>query len=195
LEPGTLLDEGANLNIVKVFTVIIAVSLAFLPACSPDKPRPKLPVGEKVEDIPNFVMEGFKLRSSDKGDVKWALDAKSAQVFELKKKSYAQNFTMRTFEKGGETSVLTGDRAVIDMNTNFLEATGNVRLTSSNGMVLITDKLNWDDQKKTAYGDGPVTVIKSDSVLKGIGFESDIYMRNLKIIKQVRLKAKNVKSD
>lgn len=183
------------MNKIKAVTVIIAASLVFLLSCSPEKPRTKLPVGEKVEDIPNFVMEGFRLRSSDKGEVKWELDAKSAQVFELKKKSYCQNFTMRIFEKDGKTSVLTGDRAVIDMNTNFMEATGNVRLTSSAGMLLITEKLNWDDQKKLAYGDGPVTVINGDSVLKGIGFESDIYMRNLKVIKQVRLKAKDVKSD
>jgi LPS export ABC transporter protein LptC len=177
-------------------TVLMLLALALiLSACTPDKPKPRLPVGDKVEDIPNFVMQGFKLRSTEGGDVSWELQAKAAQIFEMKKKAYAQDFTMRIYEKGGETSVLTGDRAVIDTQTNFLEATGNVHLTGSKGMVLITDKFNWDDQKKIAYGDGPVTVINGKTVLKGIGFESDVHMRNLQIKKKVRLKAEDLKNE
>jgi LPS export ABC transporter protein LptC len=180
------------LSKVKILTVIIAASLVFLAACTPDKPKPKLPVGDKAEDIPNFVMEGFKLRSTEQGDVQWELEAKGAQIFEMKKKAYAQDFTMRSFEKGKITSTLTGDRAVIDTVTNFLEATGNVHLKANNGMLLITEKFFWDDQKKLAYGDAAVTVIKGNTTLKGVGFESDMDMRNLQIKKRVRLKAEDI---
>jgi LPS export ABC transporter protein LptC len=169
----------------------IAVSLV-LAACGDNKPKPRLPVGDKIEDTPNYVMQGFKLRNTDKGGVEWELEAKGAQVFEMKKKAYAQEFTMHTFEKNGSTSVLTGDRAVINTDTNFLEATGNVRLKSDNGMLLITEKLFWDDVKKLAYGDAAVTVIKGGSVLKGVGFESDMYMRDLRIHSRVKLKAKDI---
>jgi LPS export ABC transporter protein LptC len=96
---------------------------------------------------------------------------------------------MKVFEKSGAASILTGERAVIDTATNFLEATGNVRLKADNGMLLITGKLNWDDAKELAYGDGPVTVIKGGTTLKGVGFESDMYMRNLKLHSRVKLKA------
>jgi LPS export ABC transporter protein LptC len=180
------------LSKARLLTVIIAVSLVFLPACTPEKPKPKLPVGDKVEDIPNFVMEGFKLRSTEQGDVQWELEAKAAQIFERKKKAYAQDFIMRSFEKGSQSSTLTGDRAVIDTETNFLEATGNVHLKANNGMLLITDKFFWDDRKKLAYGDAAVTVIKGNTVLKGIGFESDMDMRNLQIKNRVRLKAEDL---
>jgi LPS export ABC transporter protein LptC len=173
---------------MKKITIALLVLGLILSSCTPDKPKPKLPVGDKVEDIPNFVMEGFKLRSTEQGDVQWELEAKAAQIFERKKKAYAQDFTMRSFEKGGQTSVLTGDRAVIDTDTNFLEATGNVHLKANNGMVLITDKFFWDDGKKLAYGDAAVTVIKGNTTLRGIGFESDMNMRNLQIKKRVRLK-------
>lgn len=171
--------------------LVITVSL-FLAACGDNKPRPKLPLGDKMEDIPSYVMQGFKMRNTDKGGVDWELEAKGAQVFEMKKKAYAQDFTMHTFEKNGSTSVLTGERAVINTDTNFLEATGNVRLKSDNGMLLITDKLFWDDAKKLAYGDAAVTVIKGGTVLKGVGFESDMYMRDLKIHSRVKLKAKDI---
>ena len=172
--------------------IVMTAAMGLLASCGDSKPRPKLPVGDKIEDTPNYVMQGFKMRSTDKGGVNWELEAKGAQVFEMKKKAYAQDFTMHTFEKNGATSVLTGDRAVINTDTNFLEATGHVRLKSDNGMLLITEKLFWDDVKKLAYGDAPVTMIKGSTVLKGVGFESDMYMRDLRIHSRVKLKARDI---
>lgn len=175
-----------------IFITAMTVCLAFLVSCGQEKPKPKLPLGDRIEDVPNYVMQGFKLRNTEKGGVEWELDAKGAQVFEMKKKAYAQDFTMRTFGKDGSVSTLTGERAVINTDTNFLEATGNVRLKSDNGMLLITEKFFWDDVKKLAYGDAAVTVVKDGSVLKGVGFESDMYMRNLRIHSRVKLKAKDI---
>jgi LPS export ABC transporter protein LptC len=172
------------------FAIILTIAVSLtLAACGEARPKPRLPVGDRAEDTPSYVMQGFKLRSTEKGGVEWELEAKGAQVFELKKKAYAQDFTMKVFEKSGAASILTGERAVIDTATNFLEATGNVRLKADNGMLLITGKLNWDDAKELAYGDGPVTVIKGGTTLKGVGFESDMYMRNLKLHSRVKLKA------
>jgi LPS export ABC transporter protein LptC len=177
------------LNKVLKHIIVIFAAMVFLTSCGDNKPKPKLPVGDKIEDIPNYVMQGFKLRNTQKGGIEWEMEAKGAQVFEIKNKAYAQEFTMRTFEKSGAVSILTGKRAVIDTKTNFLEATGDVRLKSDNGMLLITEKLFWDDVRKLAYSDAAVTVIKAGSTLKGVGFESDMYMRNLKINSRVKLKA------
>jgi LPS export ABC transporter protein LptC len=187
--------KGETLNNVLKYMIVLFAAMVLLAACGDNKPKPKLPVGDKIEDIPNYVMQGFKLRSTEKGGIEWEMEAKGAQVFEIKNKAYAQEFKMRTFDKSGAISVLTGDRAVIDTNTNFLEATGNVRLKSDNGMLLITDKLFWDDVKKLAYSEAPVTVIKGSTVLKGVGFESDMYMRNLKIHSRVKLKAGDIGSE
>ncbi|HRU39239.1 MAG TPA: LPS export ABC transporter periplasmic protein LptC [Candidatus Goldiibacteriota bacterium] len=177
---------------IKWFFAIVAVIALFLSACADENPKPRLPVGEKAEDVPNFVIQEFRLKSSDGPGAKWELEATGAQIFEMKKKTYIQNFKMKVFDENGKYSIMTGDRAVINTDTYFLEASGNVRVKADNGMELATDSLFWDDVKKTAYGNGDVTVYKDNTVLKGRGFESDLHMRNLKIHSRVKLKAKDI---
>jgi LPS export ABC transporter protein LptC len=175
-----------------LFAAIIAV-LSLLSGCGGEKKiRPSLPAANKIEDIPNYVIEGFKLMSTDKGKKEWEIDGKNAQVFEMKKRIFVQNFLMKTFEKNGTYSTTTGKRAVIQTDTNFMEISEDVRYTASNGMVLKTEKLFWDNAQKKIYSDAQVIIIKGQSVLKGIGFESDASMENMVIKKQVRLTAKDM---
>jgi|ERR1035437_1919108 LPS export ABC transporter protein LptC len=175
-----------------LISVVMAV-LALTQGCGGEKKlQPSLPVGNKAEDIPNYVIEGFKLMSTDKGKKDWEIEGKNAQVFEMKKRIFVQNFTMKTFEKSGVYSTTTGKRAVIQTDTNFMEIDDNVVYTAYNGMVLKTEKLFWDNAHKKIYSDEQVIIIKEQSVLKGIGFESDASMQNMVIKKQVRLTAKDM---
>lgn len=174
--------------------IAMMVALLFVVAgCGNGKKiKPSLPVGDNVEDIPNYVIEGFRLMSTDKGNKEWEIDGKNAQVFEMKKKIFVQNFTMKTFERSGAYSTTTGKRAVIQTDTNFMEISDHVRYTATNGMVLKTEKLFWDNEKKKIYTDVQVIVIKGGTILKGIGFESDASMQNMEIKKQVRLTSRDV---
>jgi LPS export ABC transporter protein LptC len=176
-----------------IFAAILAAFLVFMSGCGAEKKiKPSLPVGNKVEDIPNYVIEGFKLMSTDKGKKEWEIEGRNAQVFEMKKKIFVQNFKMKTFEQNGAFSTTTGKRAEIQTDTNFMEVNDNVRYTASNGMVLKTEKLFWDNEQKKIYTDEQVIIIKGQSVLKGIGFESDASMQNMIIKKQVRLTARDM---
>ncbi len=180
----------------KSIAVIIAVAVSltvFLSGCGDAKKiKPRLPVGEKIEDIPNFVMEGFKYTSTREGAKDWEIRGIGAQVFEIKKKIFVQDFTMTTFEKNGKESVLTGKRAEIKTDTNFMEVNENVRFKASNGMILKTQRLFWDDKERKMYTEAEVIIIKDGNVLKGIGFESDAEMKNMVIKKKVRLTAKDL---
>jgi LPS export ABC transporter protein LptC len=177
-----------------ILLIMLLTAVLFLPGCGDGKKiKPKLPVGDKIEDIPNFVMEGFKFSSAQKGVRNWQIDGRGAQIFEMKKKIYIQDFTMTSFEAKGKKSVLTGDKAVINSDTNFMEVDDHVKFRASNGMVLKTQKLFWDDKLRKMYTDVEVVIIKDGSVLKGIGFESDADMKNMVIKKKVKLTAKDIK--
>ena len=172
---------------------VITIALLIISGCGNDrKIKPSLPVGDNVEDIPNYVIEGFRLMSTDKGKKEWEIEGKNAQVFEMKKKIFVQNFIMKTFESSGAYSTTTGKRAVIQTDTNFMEVNERVKYTASNGMVLKTEKLFWDNSLKKIYTDEQVIIIKGESILKGIGFESDASMQNMVIKKQVRLTASDI---
>jgi len=175
--------------------VLIIVSLLVFSGCGNDAPKLKLPVGDKVEDIPNLVMEGFDMSSTENGVKQWELYAEGAQIFDMKKKAYAQVVTMKGYEGRGVVTVMTSERAIIDTDTNFIEATGNVRVKSSNGTLLLTSKLFWDDQKKRMHSDRKVTVIKGKNILKGTGFESDMHMRDLQLKEKVEFKARGITNE
>ena len=176
-----------------ILAAALAVLSVIMCACSDDdKIKPKLPVGDNIEDIPNYVMEGFVLRNTLKGKDDYEITGKGAQVFEMKKKIYVQDFIMKTYEAGGKYSTMKGKKGVISTDTNNLEISENVRYTAVNGMVLKTQKLFWDDKLKKLYTDAEVIIIKDSSVLKGIGFESDASMKNMVIKKQVWLTARDI---
>jgi LPS export ABC transporter protein LptC len=112
----------------------------------------------------------------------------------MKKKAYAQNVEIKYFEDSKKYSLITADKAVLDTDTNFMEMTGNVNLKTSSGATLQTEKLFWDDVHKKMYSDEEVTIIKEGSILNGVGFESDVQMKDIVIKNKVKLKARNLKS-
>jgi LPS export ABC transporter protein LptC len=171
----------------------LAFMLVLFPGCGREKKiKPNLPLGDKADSVPNFVMENFTLKSAQKGEVKWEVNAKGAQIFELKKKAYAQGFVMNYLDEANSKTVLYGDRAIINTDTNFMEITGNVKAISGDGAVIETQKLFWDDRLKKMYTEEAVKVTRDGTVLRGIGLESDAGFKNLEIKKQVRVKAVEV---
>jgi LPS export ABC transporter protein LptC len=174
---------------MKIQITALALLALFCSCGNGPKFRPSLPLGETAADVPSYVIENFKMTSSEAGSVRWNMRAKAAQVFELKRKAHAQSVYLETFDSEGKKTILTCKRAVINTDTYFLEAEGSVKVRAPNRIEVHTEKLFWDEKKQIFYTDAPVAVFKEGSVLRGIGLESDREMTNLKILKGVRLKA------
>ena len=199
--PQKVQNDGGKRNGRKGRETVNRITKALLPAliaavlfagCGREKKiKPSLPVGDSVESVPNFVMENFTLKSAQKGEVKWEVNAKGAQVFEMKKKAYAQGFVMNYMDANHSKTVLYGDRAVIDTDTNFMEITGNVKAISGDGAVVQTNRLFGMTGEKM-YTEEEVTVTRDGTVLKGIGLETDAGFKNLEIKRRVTLRAVDV---
>lgn len=179
---------------MKQFFLII-LSLIILAGCEHRKIQPRLPATEKIENIPNYIIQGFNLTTTEKGVKQIELIAESAQVFEMKKMIFAQKLEMKNYGKDGSITVLNADNAIINTENNSFKATGNVKIKVSNGIIIITDSIFWDDVQKKVIGDGPVSIIKGKNVISGIGFQSDINMQDIRINKKVKLKTKDITKD
>lgn len=168
----------------------VAVIALLLCSCG-DTPefRPNLPLGKSAADVPSYVIENFSLSSSAEGQIKWKLRAKAAQVFEMKKKAHAQDVHFESYDSEGKKTVLTCRRAVINTHNYFMEAEGDVRVRAPNMVEVRTERLFWDEKKQIFHTDAPVVVYKDNSVLRGVGLESDLEMENLRILSSVKLKA------
>jgi|DewCreStandDraft_4_1066084.scaffolds.fasta_scaffold04229_10 LPS export ABC transporter protein LptC len=176
---------------MKRFFIIILI-LFVLAGCEYKKVKPRLPAPDKIENIPNYMIQGFNLTNTEDGVKQTEIKAEAAQVFELKKMIYAQKLEVKSYEKDGGITILNADTAVINTENNSFKAAGNVKIKASNGTVIITDSILWDDVQKKVVGEGPVTVIKDKNVISGIGFESDIDMRDIRIKNKVKLKARDI---
>lgn len=181
---------------MKKISAIFIIMLLFFTGCGKEKKvKINLPANEKIENIPSFVMQGFLLKSTENGKTKFEIYSKTAQIFELKKEAYAQTVEAKIFEDDGKISILKGDRAIINTETNSVEINGNVVLNGSSGIVLKTEKLFWDDKNKKIFSDEEVTIIKKNNVIKGIGFESDSALKNIKLKNKVELKARDLQDE
>ena len=68
--------------------------------------------------------------------------------------------------------------------SNNLRAYGNVRVISDSGYTLISEEIMWDNQYKLITSQDSVTFTdRSNTMFKGVGFESDIDLTNYKIFK------------
>ncbi|MFP4466484.1 MAG: LPS export ABC transporter periplasmic protein LptC [Candidatus Goldiibacteriota bacterium] len=176
-----------------LYTAVLAAVSVFAACGAQEEARPRLPVSDKAGDMPNYVIEGFVLESTESGRIVWSVNASAAQVFELKGKAYAQNVEIEM--SGGESGgiFLKGNKAVIYMENNFMEIEGDVYGVSDDGAVLRTEKLYWDDKERRIFTDEKVTIIKDGAKLEGAGFESDPGMRNFEINKNVEMIAERIK--
>jgi LPS export ABC transporter protein LptC len=71
----------------------------------------------------------------------------------------------------------------VDEATNNLEATGNVVVTSDSGVVVVTNKLFWDNARQKIFSDAFVKITSPTEQLQGQGFESDQNLKNYRIFK------------
>ncbi|HDT15607.1 MAG TPA: LPS export ABC transporter periplasmic protein LptC [Firmicutes bacterium] len=177
----------------RMLAAVFLLAAVFVSCSGREESRLKLPMNDETENIPSYVIEGFVLKSMEKGRTTWTVNARAAQVFEVKKRAYAQNVEMEMKDDGDATIFLKGDKAVIYTETGFMEMTGNVYGISDDGTVLKTEKLYWDDAEGRIFSDEKVTIIKNDTKLEGVGFESDPGMRNFEINKDVELIAEKIR--
>ena len=87
-------------------------------------------------------------------------------------------------DDGAHISTLYSDSAIVENISNNLRAYGNVRVISDSGYTLISEEIMWDNQYKLITSENSVTFTdKSNTTVKGVGFESDMDLTNYKIFK------------
>ncbi|MGQ9706574.1 MAG: LPS export ABC transporter periplasmic protein LptC [bacterium] len=134
---------------------------------------------------PDQKIEDFTLTETYKGNEEWRLVADCADVYEQMKVAKAVNITIEFYEKGKRSSILTADWGTIDLGSNDMVAYNNVIVISSDGTKLETSKLRWDAFDAHIRSDEKVRFTKNESIIYGVGFESDPNLENFKTTRMV----------
>ena len=87
-------------------------------------------------------------------------------------------------DAGVHVSKLYADSAVIQQNTNNLNAFGNVEVVSDSGYKLVSNSIVWDNQYQLILSKDSVMFTSSNKdTMYGIGFESDMDLTRAKVLK------------
>ena len=70
-------------------------------------------------------------------------------------------------------STLVADYAILLEKQKLWEAKGNVVITNSDGRILETEQLFWNQKLEKIYSNVESKIIDGDNVIIGVGFESD----------------------
>lgn len=124
-----------------------------------------------VDEIPNLMIESLNLTGVDEKGHPYALTADRAlqaantkNLIDLEKPKGEQTL------EGGSWVAAHADRGRLDQNTKKLWLGGNVEIFHDKGYRFLSQEMNVDIPKSTAWGDQPVLIQGSFGQITGTGF-------------------------
>jgi len=164
-----------------VLTALLLASITLL-SCS----ERMVEESAELRDItPTQTIENFTMTESYEANAEWKLLAKHADIYDKKKTALVTDLRVDFYKDGEVSSVLTADWGIIDLSNNDMTAYDHVMVIASEGERLETSKLRWDASDFRIRSDEPVRFTKGESVINGIGFDSDPALTNFSTTKMV----------
>jgi LPS export ABC transporter protein LptC len=162
--------------------VIIILVLISLTGCENKFEPPK--THYKTEDLPTQESWNTSVAFSDSGNIKAVLKAHHIAVYNEKQYTDVDSGAIVDFYKNGiVVSTLSAKRGRVIDSTKNIEMYDSVVVVSTDGSVLKTEKLHWDNKQQKVSSDVAVKIKTPAESIEGIGFESDQGLKNYKIFK------------
>lgn len=158
-------------------------------ACSkPHREEPRLESAPPQGPRPDSEQWDAIIRLYETGELRSVIDARYVAVFSLPGRNFTRLDTLEVDfydEEGEASSHLSADSGEIyDQETEGkrrVKTWGGVVLVGREGQTVRADTLWWDEVQDRVYTDGPVEVTEKGDVLRGIGFESDTELTEMRI--------------
>lgn len=124
-------------------------------------PEALLPVVEKAA---NLSIGRVHQTSTKNGIPQWTLDAKSARFFEDKKETVLEAPEVIFYTKDNKKVYLNADQGILDMNTNDIQAEGNVTVKNDDYMIK-TQSLHYNNNMRIIFTNVPVKISGESLIL------------------------------
>jgi LPS export ABC transporter protein LptC len=138
----------------------------------------------RVSDSPDIVMEDLDYARVRGGRMIARLRAETAERYETRRRMELKNYSFEQYNTtNAEVDALgSGGVASVELDTSNVHMSSGVEIiVDTEDMILETERLDWDDGKKTLKGgeNSPVKVEQSDGTnFTGTGFSADVRSRN-----------------
>lgn len=137
---------------------------------------------EHPPGAPEIVADSINVLFSDSAVVRFNLSAPKLKIYEDEKEphtEFPEGFVIKQFNQDNIiTSNIKADYGKHFEEKELWEARQNVVAVTENNDTLKTDLLYWDEKNDKIYSDQFVKFIQQEQIITGIGFESDLQMKN-----------------
>jgi len=129
----------------------------------------------------------LKVVETTLGDQKWILTAERAVHHEERDVTDLEGLTVTFFdEEGREASVLNAEIGEADRKRRHLVAKRNVTVRSTEGYLLETEVLEWDNERRKILSDEPVRITQGANIYTGVGLVSDPGLEQFEILRDFK---------
>jgi len=182
-------------NSYKSIAIILLIAMLF--SCQKDKKDSSITM--ETQDMPLSVTHNFLLTYTLNGNKVLSLSAPVMEDYSNKITFQYQYFpktfkVILTNEKSRDSTIITADKAYIYKNPDLTELLGNVKIRNTRGGSLETNVLYWDAQNNHIFGEEETLLKQREESIKGIGFDSSLDFKNVRINKmsgKIKLNEKN----
>ncbi len=165
---------------------IYSLLLAVLAGCgAQDQPARIQPAPGRT---PSQTIVGFNLIETILGDRSWVLKADQADTYDQSQEVDLRNLDIDFYKTGTDSvnATLTADFGKVNMASRDMEASRNVRVVTSDSLVLITDYLTWNNDTKKLFTESAVRLEKGTDWLTGEGMEASSDLKEIQIKRNVK---------
>ena len=129
------------------------------------------------EVVPTMTTTDVQTIISDSGHTRYRIVAKLWNMYEeaqVPHWTFPKGVTCEELDGNFKTmSTIKCDSAYFDKGKSLWTLTGNVRMTTATGDVVLTDELMWDQHAHRLYSDAFIHIEKQGRIIEGYGYESN----------------------
>jgi LPS export ABC transporter protein LptC len=180
---------GVGVLMQRLRATAFALGLAFasaLSGCGSEDHVVERPQAQSG-DLPSQEVKDFSLEESDTGTPEWILTSAYAATYDRRGVILARGVAIDFFDSKGEKySHLTAREGEIKRPSNDMEARGDVKVTTTDGVRIQTESLRFLNREGKIVSDQFVRLERNGDVVTGIGFESDPSLEHFAIKREVK---------
>jgi len=162
--------------------IVIGLGYLFLRYRAASEKKPALE--EMPQKLEQKILAFDLVNYAEDGSKKWQLKGGSADI--LAEIVNLSNINIETYDAPEIT--LTAFRGTYDRGNKLITLFDNVEVITSDGAVLITERLKWDSKEDTITTDEPVRILRNDVIADGKGARAFPQMKKIIINKDVRVR-------
>ena len=146
----------------------------------------KTPVLKEIVQGKGLTLKDIHYTQDDpeKG-LKWILDAEEVKFSENREHVLFHDFRLKLEPKNRPTLKLKGRKGEYSKQSGLIELWGDLEGESSEGYMILTDSLVFDEKSGHLSSDNPVKIYGPSFSTEGHGLIADVYNKTFKILSDV----------